>query len=259
MDNPLIIANRPLHSRLMLGTARYPNHQTLLAAIDASQTDLVTFSIRRRMAPHSDLSQLISSLKAKNKVILPNTAGCHTAHDAILTAKLAREALETNWIKLEVIGDNETLYPDTQELLKAASVLVNEGFVVLAYCNDDLVVCQKLQDVGCAAIMPLGSPIGSGMGILNPYMIELLRKCIQIPLVLDAGIGSASDVARAMEIGCDAVLINTAIAQAANSESMAKAMRLACEAGRLSYLAGRIPKRSYACPSSPSEGLLAWH
>jgi thiazole synthase len=188
--------------------------------------------------------------------ILPNTAGCFTAREAVLTAQLAREALDTNWVKLEVIGDDETLFPDITELLKAAEQLLADGFVVLPYCNDDPITCRKLADMGCAAVMPLGAPIGSGMGIRNPYNLRIIREQCQVPLIVDAGVGTASDVAVAMELGIDGVLLNTAIAQAERPVDMARAMRLAAEAGRLAWRAGRIPKRLYASASSPLDGVI---
>ena len=251
MSEPLVIAGRAFRSRLILGTARYPNLQVMLDALEASGTEIVTVAIRR-VRPGADGENLYDLLKGRY-FILPNTAGCFTARDAILTAHLAREALGTNWIKLEVIGDEETLYPDTEQLLQAAAELVKDGFVVLPYCNDDPVVCKKLEDMGCAAVMPLGAPIGSGMGILNPYNIRLIRQMCAVPVIVDAGVGTASDVAIAMELGCDGVLLNTAVAQARDPVKMARAMRLAVEAGRLAYEAGRIPRRLYAVPSSPME------
>jgi thiazole synthase len=188
--------------------------------------------------------------------ILPNTAGCYTAKEAVLTAQLAREALDTPWIKLEVIGDDDTLFPDVPELLKAAEQLLADGFVVLAYCNDDPIACRRLADMGCAAVMPLGAPIGSGMGIRNPYNLRIIRQQCRVPLIIDAGVGTASDVAVALELGIDGVLLNTAIAQAERPVQMARAMRLAAEAGRLAYGAGRIPKKLYATASSPVEGMM---
>jgi thiazole synthase len=187
--------------------------------------------------------------------ILPNTAGCHTARDAVLTAKLAREAFETDWIKLEVIGDEDTLLPDAPELLRAAEELIDEGFVVLPYTTDDPVLARRLADIGCAAVMPLGAPIGSGMGIRNPYNISLIREAVQVPVVLDAGIGTASDATLAMELGCDAVMVASAVSRAQDPVAMATAMRHAVQAGRLAHRAGRIPRRSYATASTPDEGL----
>lgn len=239
----------------MAGSAGYPNRQVMLDALRASGARIVTMSIRRvdLAAPAESLVDLLAPLYR----LLPNTAGCATAKDAVLTAELAREALGTDWIKLEVIGDRETLYPDVEQLLKAASQLVGDGFAVLAYCNDDPVTCEKLADLGCAAVMPLGAPIGSGLGILNPYNIEAIcRRLDQTPVILDAGIGTASDAALAMELGCSGVLLNTAIARADDPVGMAEAMRFAVAAGHRARLAGRIPKRRYAQASSPELGLI---
>lgn len=254
MTDPLIIAGTKLNSRLIAGTAGYPNQQILLDSLAASGAELVTMSIRRiSLDPYAE--SLVDLLGGRYR-ILPNTSGCVTARDAILTAELAREALETDWLKLELIGDRETLYPDVEQLVHAAEELVRKGFTVLPYCNEDPVACQKLADVGCAAVMPLGSLIGSGMGIANPAAIELICARSPVPVVLDAGIGTASDAAYAMELGCDAVMVNTAIAKAHDPRGMAAAMRAAIEAGRLARLAGRIPKRSFAEPSSPQLGLI---
>lgn len=255
-DSDFIIANQTFHSRLLVGSARYSDPETMIESIEASGANIVTVSMRRISTIQSHMEEILKHFKTKRLHILPNTAGCYTAKEAILTAQLAREALETNWIKLEVIGDNKTLFPDVVELLKAADELIRDGFVVLPYCNDDPITCQKLADMECAAVMPLGSPIGSGMGILNPYNLKIIREQISIPLILDAGIGTASDVATAMELGFDGVLINTAIAQAERPVSMAIAMQLACQAGRLAYLSGRISTKLYARASSPIEGMI---
>ena len=254
MTDPLLIAGTKLTSRLFVGSARYPNHQVMLDALAASGAEIVTASIRRISL--KGYAESLVGLLADRYRILPNTAGCVTARDAVLTAELAREALETDWVKLELIGDRELLYPDVEQLLQAAEELVRKGFTVLPYCNEDPVVCRKLADVGCAAVMPLGSLIGSGMGIANPAAIELICKRSPVPVVLDAGIGTASDAALAMELGCDAVLINTAIARSHDPVRMAAAMRAAVEAGRLARLAGRIPKQVFAEPSSPQLGLI---
>lgn len=248
------IAGTVFQSRLLLGSGRYPDSETLMQAIEASGAEIVTVSIRRLNTVQSHMETILHHLNRKKLRLLPNTAGCHTAKEAVLTARLAREALGTNWIKLEVIGDEKTLFPDIIELLKAVDILVREDFVVLPYCNDDPVTCRKLADHGCAAVMPLGSPIGTGMGILNPYNLQIIREQIDIPLILDAGIGTASDVAKAMELGVDGVLVNTAIAQADHPVSMAAAMKLACQAGRLAFLSGRIPRKFHAVASSPLEG-----
>jgi thiazole synthase len=257
MDS-LKIADRTLQSRLILGSARYPNPETMLEALRASGTEMVTVAIRRVNLKDTSGENLIQLLRREKYFILPNTAGCFTATEAVLTAHLAREALETNWIKLEVIGDDETLFPDVPELLKAAEQLISEGFVVLPYCNDDPVTCKKLAGLGCPAVMPLGAPIGSGMGIRNPYNLRIIREMVDTPVIVDAGVGTASDVAVAMELGCDGVLLNTAVAEAAHPVKMARAMRLAGEAGRLAYLAGRIPKKLYASASSPLEGMIGF-
>jgi thiazole synthase len=251
----LVIAGRKLDSRLILGTSRYPDPQVMIEALEASGTELVTVAVRRMTITDGSKQSLLAMLRGRFS-ILPNTAGCYTAKEAVLTAQLAREALDTNWVKLEVIGDDETLFPDVPELLKAAEELIADGFVVLPYCNDDPITCRKLADMGCAAVMPLGAPIGSGMGIRNPYNLRIIREQCTVPLIIDAGVGTASDVAVAMELGIDGVLLNTAIAQAKHPVQMANAMRLAAEAGRLAFNAGRIPKRLYAAASSPEEGLI---
>jgi thiazole synthase len=250
----LTIAGECFGSALMAGSAGYPNRQIMLDALAASGAEIVTVSIRR-----VDLSgpreSLVELLGGKYR-LLPNTSGCATAKDAVLTAGLAREALGTNWVKLEVVGDRETLYPDVEQLLQAAATLTAQGFAVLAYSNDDPIACEKLADLGCAAVMPLGAPIGSGLGILNPYNIEAICRRLTAPVILDAGIGTASDAARAMELGCSGVLLNTAIARADDPVMMAGAMRLAVAAGRAARLAGRIPKRLHAEASSPELGLI---
>jgi thiazole synthase len=254
MLDPLTIAGREFKSRLFLGTAGYPNRQVMLDAIAASGTQMVTASIRRISLAGDDES--LVNLIPKSVQFLPNTAGCQTAQDAVLTAELAREALDTNWIKLEVIGDRELLYPDTEELVRATETLVSKGFVVLPYCTEDPVVCRKLAEAGASAVMPLGSPIGSGLGICNPHLIEMICARSPVPVVLDAGIGTASDAAIAMELGCSAVLLNTAVSKARNPVMMAASIRAAVEAGRGSRLAGRIPKIAHAEPSSPQLGLV---
>ena len=253
--NKLVIAGREFTSRLILGTSRYPDPRTMIEALEASGTEMVTVAVRRINITDGHKESLISTLRER-WTVLPNTAGCYTAKEAVLTAHLAREALGTNWVKLEVIGDDETLFPDIPELLKAAEQLLADGFVVLPYCNDDPIACRRLADMGCAAVMPLGAPIGSGMGIRNPYNLRIIREQCRVPLIVDAGVGTASDVAVAMELGVDGVLLNTAIAQAERPVQMARAMRLAAEAGQLAYHAGRIPKKLYATASSPIEGLI---
>jgi thiazole synthase len=254
MTEPLMLAGERLASRLIVGSAGYPNQQLLLDALEASGTELVTASIRRISL--TDYPESLVDLLGDRYRFLPNTAGCTTARDAVLTAELAREALGTNWVKLEVIGERETLYPDVEQLLQAAEELVAKGFIVLPYCNDDLVTCLKLADLGCAAVMPLGAPIGSGLGICNPAMIELICRRSPVPVVLDAGLGTASDAALAMELGCDAVLVNSAIAKSRDPVRMAKAFRQAVEAGFDARRAGRIPKLRRAEPSSPELGLI---
>ncbi|MBI1206985.1 MAG: thiazole synthase [Azospirillum sp.] len=250
----LQIAGVSLGSRLFLGTAGYPNQRLMLDAVAASGAEVVTVAIRRINLKGGAL-ETAAQLATKYR-LLPNTAGCYTARDAVLTAKLAREALETNWIKLEVIGDGDTLYPDVPELLAAAAELVRDGFTVLPYCSDDPVTCRKLADLGCVAVMPLAAPIGSGQGIANPLALEIIRGQCSIPMIVDAGIGTASDAALAMELGADGVLLNTAVAKADHPVRMARAMALAIEAGRLAHRAGRIPRRTLAEPSSPLLGLI---
>jgi thiazole synthase len=256
VDESFTIAGRTLRSRLLLGTGGFPSLELLAAAIAASGSELVTVALRRIGVGGSESrGSLIDVLADAGVELLPNTAGCFTARDAVLTAKLAREAFDTDWIKLEVIGDEDTLLPDAPELLRAAEELVNDGFVVLPYTTDDPVLARRLADVGCAAVMPLGSPIGSGMGIRNPYNLALIREAVDVPVVLDAGVGTASDAALAMELGCDAVMAASAISRAEHPIRMARAMRAAVEAGRLARGAGRIPRRLYATPSTPTEGL----
>jgi thiazole synthase len=253
-DDPLVIAERVLRSRLLLGTGGFSSLQLLAEAIEASGSELVTVALRR--VDPAARGSLVDVLDAAGVQLLPNTAGCHTARDAVTTARLAREAFETDWVKLEVIGDEDTLLPDGPELLRAAEELVDDGFVVLPYTNDDPVLARRLRDVGCAAVMPLGSPIGSGMGIRNPYNIALIREAVDdVPVILDAGVGTASDAALAMELGCDAVLCASAIARAEDPVRMAHAMRLAVRSGRGARQAGRIPRRLYASASTPDQGL----
>ena len=255
MSAKLTIAGRAFGSRLFLGSSQYPNQKVMLDAIEASGAEVVTVAMRR-VSLEGGGESLFDVLGGRY-FILPNTAGCYTAKDAVLTAELAREALETDWVKLEVIGDEDTLFPDVEQLLIAAAELIKRKFTVLPYCNDDPVTCRKLEDLGCAAIMPLGAPIGSGMGIRNPYNIQIIREQCRVPLIIDAGVGTASDAAVAMEMGCDGVLMNSAIARARHPVKMATAMKHAVEAGRLAFEAGRIPKRLYAQASTPSEGIIA--
>jgi len=250
--DPFVVAGRTLRSRLVLGTGGFPRLETLAAAIEASETDMVTVALRRVDA--AARGSLVDVLADAGVLVLPNTAGCYTARDAVLTAHLAREAFATDWIKLEVIGDERTLLPDAPELLTAAEQLVADGFVVLPYTTDDPVLARRLEDVGCAAVMPLGSPIGSGMGIRNPDNIALIAERAGVPVVCDAGIGTASDAALAMELGCDACLIASAISRAEDPVTMALAMKAAIQAGRLASRAGRIERRRYANASTPDAG-----
>ena len=243
-------------SRLLVGTAGYPNMAILRQALAASGTQLVTVGLRRLNVEASREGGVLELLEQEGYTLLPNTAGCYTAKDAVLTAHLAREALQTDLIKLEVIGDDDTLLPDGEELLKAARQLVKAGFVVMAYSNDDPILCRKLQDSGCAAVMPLGSPIGSGMGIRNPYNFRIIREQLEVPMLVDAGIGTPSDATLAMELGCDGVLLNSAISGAEHPVKMAQAFRLAVESGALARQAGRIPKRLYARASTSLSGRL---
>jgi thiazole synthase len=249
---PLVIAGREFASRLILGTGGFANHEVLADALAASGAELCTVALRR--VDPSARGSILDVLDAAGVSVLPNTAGCFTARDAIITAQLAREAFQTDWIKLEVIGDDRTLLPDAVELVAAAEALVDEGFVVLPYTTDDPVLARRLEDVGCSAVMPLGSPIGSGMGIRNPYNISIMVERAGVPVVLDAGVGTASDAALAMELGCDAVLCASAISRAHDPAAMARAIRLAVEAGVLARGAGRIPRRLHAEPSTPIEG-----
>jgi thiazole synthase len=254
-DEALEIAGRRFKSRLIVGTGKYRSYEEMKAAHAASGAEIVTVAVRR-VPLDRRVESFLDHLDPK-LMILPNTAGCYTVEEAVRTARLAREALGTNWIKLEVIGDQTTLFPDNEQTIEAARILVKEDFVVLPYVTDDLIVAKKLLDVGCAAVMPLAAPIGSGLGVQNPTNLRILRE--QLPdaiLIVDAGVGTASDAAIAMELGADAVLMNTAIAEAQHPEQMARAMRLAVEAGRLAYLAGRMPKRLYASASSPLAGVI---
>jgi thiazole synthase len=253
MDDPLEIAGQSFSSRLIIGTGGASSLEALERAILASGAEMATVALRRiRPETRGSILDVIDRTGCK---LLPNTAGCFTARDAVTTAELAREAFETNWIKLEVIGDDRTLLPDPVELVDAAETLLDKGFVVLAYTNDDPILASRLEDLGCAAVMPLGSPIGSGMGINNPYNIRIIVENCEVPVVLDAGVGTASDAALAMELGCDAVLLASSVTRARDPAAMAEAMRKAVEAGRLARRAGRIPRRLYADPSTTFEGL----
>ena len=261
-DDTWSVGGVTLSSRVLLGTSRYPSLQTMLESVEASGAEVVTVSVRRvDLGATGDGQTLLGSLRQRTTTdgrplhLLPNTAGCYTAKEAVFTAHLAREALETDWIKLEVIGDEETLYPDAVQLLKAASELVRDGFEVFAYCGDDPITARKLADLGCAAVMPLAAPIGSGMGLVNPYALRIIRELLpDVPLVVDAGIGTASDAARAMELGYDAVLLNTAVSGAMHPVQMAAAIGHAVAGGRLARRAGRIPRRLYAQASTLDDG-----
>ncbi|MEI6825627.1 MAG: thiazole synthase [Desulfuromonadales bacterium] len=252
----LVIGGREFTSRLMVGTGKYASFEQTARALEISGAQIITVAVRRVNLDRSKES-LLDYIDLKKYTLLPNTAGCYTADDAVRTCRLAREAGMSDFVKLEVLGDEKTLFPDNEELLKAAKILVAEGFTVLPYCSDDVIVCKKLEDLGCAAVMPLGAPIGSGLGIRNPYNIRIILENISVPVIVDAGVGSASDAAIAMELGCAGVLMNTAIAGAQDPIAMAEAMKLAVIAGRLSFKAGRIPRKLYANASSPLDGMIA--
>jgi thiazole synthase len=256
MPDVLRIADREFHSRLFVGTGKYRSFQEMARCHSASAAEVVTVAVRRVNLTDKSKESLIDYIDRSKMFILPNTAGCYTADEAIRTARLGREAGLSDWVKLEVIGDERTLFPDNEELLVATRALVAEGFVVLPYTNDDPVVCRKLQDAGAAAVMPAGAPIGSGLGIQNPNNIAIIREFARVPVIVDAGVGTSSDAALAMELGADGVLMNTAIAGAHDPVQMAEAMKLAVRSGRLAYRAGRIPRKSYASASSPIEGLV---
>ena len=251
-----VLAGRTFTSRLIVGTGKYPSNAVMVQAHDASGAEMVTVAVRRVNISDRSRESMLDYIDQARYTLLPNTAGCYTADEAIRTARLAQEAGLSNWIKLEVIGDEKTLFPDNEALLEATRVLVKDGFVVLPYTTDDPVVCRKLEDAGAAAVMPLGAPIGSGLGIQNVNNLRIIREFARVPVIVDAGVGTASDAALAMELGADAVLMNTAIAGAGDPVAMARAMRLAVEAGRLAYRSGRIPRRMYATASSPVEGLV---
>ncbi len=254
VEDPLVLAGRSFHSRLLVGTGKYASFPLMKEALEKSGAEIVTVAVRRVNLDRSSES-LLNYIDTKRFTLLPNTAGCYTADDAIRTACLGREAGLSNWVKLEVIGDEKTLFPDTEALLAATKTLVKDGFVVLPYTNDDPIMARKLQDAGAAAVMPLGAPIGSGMGIQNPANIRIILESVSVPVIVDAGVGIASDASLAMELGCDAVLMNTGIAGAQDPVAMADAMKLAVQAGRIAYKAGRIPKKLYASASSPIQGI----
>ncbi|GFO69461.1 thiazole synthase [Geomonas limicola] len=252
----LVIAGREFNSRLMVGTGKYADYPQMVAALEASGAEIITVAVRRVNISDRNKESLLDHIDLKKYTLLPNTAGCYTADDAIRTCRLAREAGLSDFVKLEVLGDEQTLFPDNQELLKAAEVLVKDGFTVLPYTSDDPIICKRLEDLGCAAVMPLGAPIGSGLGIRNPYNIRIILDTVKVPVIVDAGVGTASDAAIAMELGCHGVLMNTGIAGAQDPIAMAEAMNLAVRAGRLAYRAGRIPMKLHASASSPITGLI---
>ncbi|HXD73604.1 MAG TPA: thiazole synthase [Vicinamibacterales bacterium] len=252
----LVIAGKTFQSRLIIGTGKYPSNAVMAKAHEASGADMATVAVRRVNISDRTKESLLDYIDTSKMFLLPNTAGCYNADEAVRTARLGREAGLSNWVKLEVIGDEKTLFPDNEELVKATAVLVREGFVVLPYTTDDPIVCRKLEDAGASAVMPLGAPIGSGLGIQNPNNIRIIREFSRVPVIVDAGVGTASDATFAMELGADAVLMNTAIAGAQDPVAMAESMKYAIRAGRLAYLAGRIPRKMYATASSPVEGLV---
>lgn len=254
--NRLTIAGREFSSRLMVGTGKYASNEQMVEALEASGAEIITVAVRRVNLADMGKGCMLDFIDPKKYTLLPNTAACYTAEDAIRTCRLAREAGMSDMVKLEVLGDEKTLFPDNEELLKAAKVLVAEGFTVLPYCSDDVILCKKLEQLGCAAVMPLAAPIGSGLGIRNPYNLKLIMEAVSVPVIVDAGVGTASDAALAMELGCDGILMNTAIAGAKDPVAMARAMKLGVEAGRLAYEAGRIPKKLYATASSPLTDLI---
>jgi len=254
-EDPFILGGKTFHSRLIVGTGKYASFPVMKEALEKSGAEIVTVAVRRINISDRSKESLLDYIDTKRLMILPNTAGCYTAEDAIRIAMLGREAGLSNWVKLEVIGDEKTLFPDTEALLAATKTLVKEGFVVLPYTNDDPIMARKLADAGAAAVMPLGAPIGSGMGIQNPSNIRILLEAVSVPVIVDAGVGVASDAAIALELGCDAVLMNTGIAGAQDPVAMAEAMKLAVQAGRLAFKAGRISKRLYAAASSPTQGI----
>ena len=255
-DTALTIADRSFQSRLIVGTGKYSSPAVMVQAHQASGAEMITVAVRRINLLDRSKDSLLDYIDTATYQLLPNTAGCYTADDAIRAARLGREAGLSNWVKLEVIGDTKTLFPDNEALVVATRKLVQEGFVVLPYTNDDPVTCRKLEDAGAAAVMPLGAPIGSGLGIQNSNNIRIIKEAVSVPVIVDAGVGTASDAAIAMELGVDGVLMNTGIAGANNPVEMAESMKLAVKAGRLAYLSGRIPRRSYATASSPLQGVI---
>lgn len=254
-DSLLKVGNKTFKSRLIVGTGKYKSFEETRKAIELSGAEMVTVAVRR-IELDKGKESILNHLDPKKYVFLPNTAGCYTVKDAVMTCHLAREAGLGNFVKVEVIGDEKTLFPDNEATLEASKILVKDGFYVLPYCTDDVVLCKKLEAVGCSAVMPLAAPIGSGLGIRNPYNIKLILEAVKVPVIIDAGVGSASDASRAMELGVSGILMNSAIAGAKDPLKMAVAMKMAVEAGRLSYEAGRIPKKLYASASSPLDGMI---
>ena len=255
-ENLLTIADKSFSSRLIVGSGKYLTNDQMVQALEASGAEMVTVAVRRVNLSDRSASSLLDYIDTSRYFLLPNTAGCYSADEAVRAARLGREAGLSNWVKLEVIGDEKTLFPDNEALLEATRILVAEGFVVLPYTNDDPITCRKLEEAGAAAVMPLGAPIGSGLGIQNPNNIQIIKEASSVPVIVDAGVGTASDAAIAMELGVDGVLMNTGIAGANNPIDMAEAMKLSVKAGRLAYLAGRIPRKMYATASSPLDGVI---
>jgi thiazole synthase len=256
VHDPFRIADRELRSRLIIGSGKYRSHEEMARCLAASGADMITVAVRRISLDRADPDSLLRYIDLERHHLLPNTAGCYSAEEAVRTARLAREVGMSEWVKLEVIGDAKTLFPDNEQLLVAAKQLVAEGFKVMPYTTDDPIVAKKLEDLGCVAVMPLGAPIGSGLGIRNPHNLRIILETVKVPVIVDAGVGTASDAAVAMELGCHGVLMNTGIAGAKDPILMAEAMREAVSAGRKAFLAGRIPKKLYATASSPLEGLV---
>ena len=255
LDDPLVLGGRTFRSRLIVGTGKYSTFPLMKEALEMSGAEMVTVAVRRVNLSDKSAESLLDYIDPARFILLPNTAGCYTAEDAIRIANLGREAGLSDWVKLEVIGDEKTLFPDTEALLTATKILVKDGFVVLPYTNDDPVMARKLEDAGAAAVMPLGAPIGSGLGIQNPANLQIIMETVSVPVIVDAGVGTASDASIAMELGSDAVLMNTGIAAATDPVAMSEAMKLAVQAGRLAYKAGRMPKKLYASASSPLQGI----
>jgi thiazole synthase len=256
MENKTLdIGDKKFKSRLIVGTGKYKSFEETRLAIEQSGAEMVTVAVRR-IELDKNKDSILNHLDPEKYVFLPNTAGCYTVEDSVMTCQLAREAGLGNIVKVEVIGDEKTLFPDNEATLEASKILIKEGFYVLPYCTDDVVLCKKLEDAGCSAVMPLAAPIGSGLGIRNPYNIKLIQEAVKVPVIIDAGVGTASDASRAMELGVDGILMNTAIAGAKDPIKMAQAMKMAVESGRMAFEAGRIPKKLYATASSPIDGLI---